>query len=261
MREDGVNLSIELFNSYVKGFENLTEEQEKNFVIKQNHSLRVAQNSSWLADKLELPENDKNLAFVSAIFHDIGRFSQLINYGTFNDLISVDHAELAVEILKNEKFLEQLGCEDEDIVYSAVLLHNKFDIPKKIEGRELLHANLLRDADKLDILSVLSDYYLDRNAQPNHTLTWELPKGTKVSDAVAKEVLAGKLVSKKNVTSELDVKIMQMAWVFDLNFKTSMGFVLEKRYLEKIYESMSKSDRIIDIYRKVKVYAENKMME
>jgi hypothetical protein len=62
------------------------------------------------------------------------------------------------------------------------------------------------------------------------------------------------------VASELDVKIMQMSWVFDLNFKASVGYVLEKRYLEKIYESMSKSDRIIDIYRKVKVFTENKMM-
>jgi putative nucleotidyltransferase with HDIG domain len=260
MKEDGVNLSIKLFNSYVEGFKDLTEEQEKNFAIKQKHSLRVAEISSWLTEKLELSEDDKKLAFVAAVFHDIGRFTQLVDYNTFNDLSSVDHAELAVEILKKEKIPEQLGCEEQEVVYAAILSHNKFEVPKKLGEKELLHAKLLRDADKLDILKVLTDYYSDRNAEPNHTLTWELPKGIKVSDAVAKEILAGKLVPKKHVASELDVKIMQMSWVFDLNFKASVGYVLEKRYLEKIYESMSKSDRIIDIYRKVKVFTENKMM-
>lgn len=261
MIEDGVNLAVKLFNTYIESFSDLTEEQVRNFGIKQNHSLRVAENSALIAGKLELPEDDKQIAHIAAIFHDIGRFEQLVKYNTFNDLNSVDHAELAVEILRNEKLLEQLDCEEEDLVYTAILAHNKFEIPKKISEQQLLHARLLRDADKLDILNVLSDYYSDRNSKPNHTLTWELPKGTQVSNAVAKEALAGKLVSKKNIVSELDVKILQMSWIFDLNFKVSVQYLLEKRYLEKIYDSMSKSDKIIDIYRKVKVFAENKMMD
>ncbi|QGY45937.1 HD domain-containing protein [Maribellus comscasis] len=261
MNEDGVNLSIKFLNSYIESFKDLSEEQENNFVIKQNHSKRVAENALGLSEKLELPEKDKRLAFIIAMFHDIGRFLQLVQYNTFNDSKSVDHAELGVEVLKNERIPEQLSCGEENVIYSAILAHNKFEIPKKLSEQEQLHAKILRDADKLDILKVLTDYYSNRNAAPNHTLTWELPKSAWVSDAVAKEILAGKLVSKKNVASELDVKIMQMSWIFDLNFKASVEYVLEKRYLEKIYESTSKSDRIIDIYRKVKVFAENKMMK
>jgi putative nucleotidyltransferase with HDIG domain len=262
MTEDGVNLSIKLLNSYIESFGVLSEEQQKNFEIKQKHSLRVADISTWMCEKLELAEEDKNLAVVAAVFHDIGRFHQLVEHNTFNDLNSVDHAALGVEILKKEEFPAKLGCrEDEETsIYTAIMAHNKFEIPKRLGEKELLFAKLLRDADKLDILKVLTDYYSDRNAEPNHTLTWELPKTPWVSDAVAKEILAGKLVSKKNVVSELDVKIMQMSWIFDLNFRISVGHVLEKRFLEKIYDSTTKSDRIIDIYRKVKVFAENRMM-
>ena len=261
MIKDRVNLSVELFNAYVESFSKLTEEQIRNFSIKQNHSVRVAENSALIAEKLELPENEKQVAQIAAIFHDIGRFEQLVKYNSFNDLVSVDHAELAVEILKKQQFLEQLDCEEKDVICTAILAHNKLDLPKKLTEQELLHARLLRDADKLDILKVLSDYYSTRNSKPNHTLTWDLPKGTQVSESVAKEVLAGKMVSKKNVASELDAKILQLSWIFDLNFKVSVRYLLEKRYLEKIYESMSKSDRIIDIYRKVKVFAENKIMD
>ena len=261
MNREGVNLSIRLFYSYVESFKDLSEEQKKNFVIKQKHSLRVAENTSWLSEKMELPENERKLAFIAAVFHDIGRFLQLVKYNTFNDSNSVANAELGEEVLKHENILELLGCEKETIVYSAILAHNKFEIPKRLGERKLLHAKILRDADKLDILKVLIDYYSNRNAEPNHTLTWEWPKSVWVSDTVAKEILAGKLVSKKHVASELDVKIMQMSWIFDLNFKASVGYVLEKRFLEKIYESTPKSDRIIDIYRKVKVFAENIMMK
>lgn len=262
MTADGVDLSIKLLNSYIESFSGLSEKQQKNFEIKQKHALRVADISKWMCEKLEFAEEDKNLAVVTAVFHDIGRFRQLMEHNTFNDLNSVDHAELAVEILKKEQFLTKLACneEEENIIYAAILAHNKFDIPKKLGEKELLFVQLLRDADKLDILKVLTDYYSDRNAEPNHTLTWELPKSPWVSDTVAKEILAGKLVSKKNVVSELDVKIMQMSWIFDLNFRISVGYVLEKRFLEKIYDSTTKSDRIIDIYRKVKVFAENRMM-
>lgn len=261
MKEDKVNLSIDLFNSYIDKFKDLTEEQAKNFKIKQMHSLRVAENSLWLSEKLKLSVEDKILAFIMAVFHDIGRFPQLVEYNTFNDSVSVDHADLGIDVLKENKLLEQLECKEADLIHTAILWHNKFKITDKLNDRELLYARLLRDCDKLDILRVLTDYYSDRNSEPNHTLTWELPKAAKVSDGAAKEILAGKLVSKKNVSTELDVKIMQMSWIFDLNFKASVGMVLEKRYLEKIYNSVSKNDQIIEIYRKVKVFAENKMME
>ncbi len=163
-------------------FRELSEQQKNNFSIKKEHSLRVSQLTLFLAKKLDLPENESKIAFVSGIFHDIGRFGQLIEYNTFDDSKSVDHAEFGVEIIKKEDFLKEIEIGDDDLIYTAIRWHNKLEIPKKLTERELLHAKLLRDADKLDILRVLSEYYSQRNSKPNHTLTWELPKGAKVSD-------------------------------------------------------------------------------
>lgn len=184
-----------------------------------------------------------------------------MKYNTFDDLKSVDHAELSVEILRNEGFLSKLGCENEEAVYTAILAHNKFEIPKKLTENEVMFAKILRDADKLDILKVLTDYYSQRNSQPNHMLTWELPKGNSVSEAVEHDILAGKLVQKKDVISQFDVKIMQLSWVYDLNFKSSVEYAFQNRLFEKIYNTLPKNDKIINIYRKIKVFGENKMME
>ncbi|MBW6536565.1 MAG: HD domain-containing protein [Mariniphaga sp.] len=259
--EDWEKTSVDLFESYINTFSGLTEEQRKNFAIKKEHSRRVAGNSKKLADLLNLEPEDTKLAVIIAIFHDMGRFKQLVTYDSFNDAVSEDHAEVAVEILKEKGFIADLKPEEQEIVFSAIRLHNKFELLKKLNERELLHARILRDADKLDILKVLSDYYTDKNQMPNHTLTWDLPKATQVSSGVVKEVLGGKLVSKNEVKSEMDVKIMQLSWVFDINFKSSIEIIFQNRYLEKIYSSLPKNDTVIEIYRKIKVFAENKLFE
>ena len=149
---------------------------------------------------------------------------------------------------------------NKELVFAAILNHNKFKISDGLTGQELLHAKLVRDADKMDIFRVITEYYLKRSGKFNHMLIWELPKGTVVSPSVAKEVLAGKMVSKKNVASEIDVKIMQLSWVYDLNFRPTFEYLMKKRYLESVYNSLPKNDLVIEIYRKIKVYSENKIM-
>ena len=259
--EEWGKLSTGLFNNYVDSFGELTEENVRNFTIKREHSLRVAKNSEELAKALLLGNQDKKIAWLAGLFHDIGRFKQLIDYNTFSDSRSIDHGDLSAEILKEKRFLSKIDCHDEELVYTAIGFHNKFEVSKKLSDRQLLHARILRDADKLDILKVLTDYYTNRDSVPNHTLTWELPGGTDISPAVKKDVLAGKMIMKRDVISEIDVKILQLSWVYDINFKPTFEYLLSNRYLEKIYNSLPKKDIIFDIYRKVKVFAENKLLD
>lgn len=259
--EDLINNSINWFNNYCNSFGILTDQQQHNFGIKAEHSKRVAENALNIATKLQWQDEDIQIAFLAGLLHDVGRFSQLLEYNTFNDEQSVDHAALSIKVLQAEKIIEPFGNGISEIVFAAIQNHNKFNIESNLKGRELMHARLIRDADKLDILKVLSEYYIKRNGQANHTLTWELPKGLSVSLDAAKEVLAGKMVSKKNVVSEMDVKIMQLSWVFDLNYKPTFEYLSKSRYLEVIYSTLPKNDLIIEIYRKIKVYTENRILQ
>lgn len=256
-----VSIAIKDFNSYIDSFTGLTENQKRNFEIKKEHSVRVAENCVYLAEKLDFTENQIQIAYLAGLFHDIGRFKQLVEFDTFNDEKSVDHAEYAVKVLESEPFFENIDFGNKDLVFKAILNHNKYKIPDGMSEQELLYLRLVRDADKLDIFKVLTDYYLNKNTSPNHILTWELPKGSMVSANVGKEILAGKQVTKKNVASEIDVKIMQLSWVYDLNFRPSFEFLLKNRFLERIYNTLPKNDMVIEIYRKIKVYSENKILQ
>lgn len=259
--EDWYKSAVNDFENYVNSFSGLTPEQQRNFDIKRDHTLRVAGNVRQLAVSLSLNEEDEKIAVLAAVFHDIGRFSQIAEHNTLNDSVSADHAEIGSGMLRTGKYLSSLTEESRELVITTILHHNKLEIPKNIGPREMLHARLLRDADKLDILRVLTDYYAGKNKSPNHMLTWELPKSAQISAGVVKEILSGKLVSKKEVKNEADVKVMQLSWIYDINFKTTVGMILRNRYLERIYESLPKNDQIFEIYRKIKVFAENKMME
>lgn len=255
-----IRLSTDWFNKYYETFTKLSENHQRIFEIKKEHSLRVADIALLLSDKLEWADDDKKLTFLIGILHDIGRFSQMLEFNTFSDEKSVDHAERAITVIKESGLLETLDISNKEPVFAAILNHNKFKIQDGLTGQQLLHSKLIRDADKLDIYRVLADYYSKRNGDINHTLTWELQKGTVVSPAVAKEILSGKMVSKKNLVSEIDVKIMQLSWVYDLNFRPTFEYLMKHRYLENVYNSMPKNDLVIEIYRKIKVFTENKIM-
>ena len=258
--EEWVNVSVSWFNSYVGSFKGLTVNQQNNFDIKKEHSLRVANISLKLAEKLDFLEEQSRIAYIIGLFHDLGRFSQLAEYDTLSDEKSVDHSDLALQIIQNAPFFEELDLNKKNLVNTAIQNHNKYKIQDGLTEEEMVYAKLIRDADKLDILKVLTDYYTNRKSSPNHTLSWELPKGSTVSSAVAKEVLSGKLVSKKNVASEMDIKIMQLSWVYDLNYRPSVELLLKNRFLEIIYNTLPKNDLVIEIYRKIKVFTENKIL-
>jgi len=236
--EERVNLAQANFRAYFESFTGLTEQQEKNFSIKFDHSLRVASNCNTIAQKMEWTEEERGLACMAGIFHDVGRFKQLLEYNTFNDAKSVDHAELALQEIEQQGFLADLDEEQQVPVLEAIRYHNKRELPRGLSENVLRYAQLLRDADKLDILKVISDYYSNSRATP---------------------ILGGNLVSKENVANQMDIKIMQLSWVFDVNYKYSFQLLMEKRFLEKIYASLPKNDTVIQIYRRVKVFAENKI--
>jgi hypothetical protein len=259
--KDWIKSAVNDFEAYVSSFSGLTTEQQNNFTIKKDHSLRVVDNTLLLSAQLGLNDFEEKAVVLAAVFHDIGRFRQIAEFNTLNDATSADHSQIAVDVLKENNMLAKWNEGLQEAVYRIILVHNKFELPPGMPEQEMMLARVLRDADKLDIYKVLTDYYSRKSYPPNHMLTWELPKSSQVSPGVIKEVLSGKMVTKKEVKNEADVKILQMSWVYDINYKYTVGQVFRNRYLEKIYDSLPKNDPVIEIYRKIKVYGENKMME
>ena len=84
----------EEFNKYVQNFD-VTDDKIK---LKKEHIERVVLLSKMIAQDLNLNDEQILLAEVIGYFHDIGRFKQVEEYDTFNDKISVNHAEYSLRI-------------------------------------------------------------------------------------------------------------------------------------------------------------------
>ena len=232
----------------------------QNYGLKQEHINRVIGYTEVLTRNLELDQDYVLQSQIIALLHDIGRFEQFNQFKTFNDSLSVDHAELAVEIIDKKGWLNELPVDIQNNIKKAVNFHNKIAIPKN-EGEDvILLSKIIRDADKIDILAMAIQEYSPQNKNKNQFFSLELENKQLVSKPIAKAIMAGKLPDKKEMKTVTDFKLVQMAYVFDIYFKKTYSIINKKQYLKQLFETLPKSDQVFEIYRKAKIHVENQLI-
>ncbi len=146
------------FDAYCRGFYTDSEANNRNYSLKELHTHHVRENMNILTNSLGFSQHDKALAETIALFHDVGRFEQYQRFSTFRDDISTNHAALGVRVLHENRVLAGLPLEDRRTILRAVALHNVFRLPTAIGAMDLMHARLIRDADKLDIWRIFMEF-------------------------------------------------------------------------------------------------------
>lgn len=223
------------------------------------HSLRVAANSSLIARELLSTEEDKYIAEIIALFHDYGK-AVLIVQGTESPInIQHNHAALSAKLVQQMDFFSKLTADIQITVLKSIEGHNKLKLPKLDNEQQTLFARLLRDADKLDIFESSYRFFKEKNGlQPLMTL--DLINQVEVSDKIIKSVLAGKTAAVEDMKTMNDYRLLLLSMAFDLNYKYTFRILSEKQFIQKIYETLPKRDQIIDAYRAIKLFVENKFV-
>lgn len=169
---------------------------------------------------------------LSGLLHDIGRFEQVRIYDTFRDKDSVDHANLGVKILFEDdvirKFIEETTYDN--IIYEAIKNHNKFKIEDGLTQEELLHAKIIRDADKTDIFAAfVEDIEEGRNVLYNY----EKVSKQILTPKVMNDFMQYKQSNRDYFTIEIDHYINIISFIFDYNFMTGLKIIKENNYIER----------------------------
>ncbi len=140
------------FSAYVKNYD-ITNEKVR---LKIEHTYRVCNLCEQIAKASGFGEDEVEIAWLTGLLHDVGRFEQLRRYATFIDAQSIDHAGFGADILFGEnKIRDYIDDDTEDILLEkAVRCHSAYRVPETYTARERKFADLLRDADKIDILKV-----------------------------------------------------------------------------------------------------------
>lgn len=223
---------IDCFNEYIRGFDN----SDPMIILKKEHTYRVANLSEIIArsisDIYDLSEGDVDLAWIIGMFHDIGRFEQVKRYGTFRDADSIDHAQFGADILfdSNRDARLRLVLPESEIIEIAIRNHNKYRLPMDLSKRESIFCNIIRDADKLDILRIL----LDCTTEEIYGVSDEELLVSEITDEVLENALEGHAVDRALQKTPMDKLILHVSMMQELVFPKSKQILKESGYLIKL---------------------------
>jgi hypothetical protein len=174
----------------------------------------------------------------------VGRFEQYKQYGTFNDRLSVNHGELGAQILADYEILAPLTPRERDIVMHSVELHNVFHINGKLPEENRLFLKVVRDADKLDIWKVFADYFSAPPEERASAAGLGLPDAPECSTEILERLEKHEMARLSSAKTLNDFKLMQLSWVYDLNFRSSFSLLVERRLHESIAATLPPTEPV-----------------
>lgn len=216
--------ALTAFKTYVAAY----DPTNPRISLKIEHTYRVAS----LCERIAPCEKD--VSWLCGLLHDIGRFEQVKRYNTFNDAQSVSHAELGVDVLFGHANpcgpLINLFCDDESLrplVRDAIATHSAYRLPSTLDERTLMHCNVLRDADKIDIIRV----NCERPLQDIYGVTEEQMTASDLSDEVVAFFYQHRTVPRGIRLFPADILVSHLCFAWELVYGTSVQTLLEQGYV------------------------------
>ena len=228
-----------VFKEYVKKY----DDTNPKIKIKMEHILKVAENSKKIATELNLSQEDVLLAELIGLLHDIGRFEQVKIYNTFLDSVSINHSIQGLKVLFEEGLIREFVEEEkyDNIIYKAIINHNRDCIEQGLTDKELLHAKIIRDSDKLDIFRVVMTEEKIENALSIKTedVSKEL-----ISDVIYSQYVRGEHLDYSKRKTNIDIIICWCAFVYDFNFEESLKQVQKEDYVNRLIDRVDYKDEL-----------------
>lgn len=210
--------------------------------LKRIHTLGVLGNVRALCSLRNVSGEMCQLAEMAAILHDVGRFEQIRQYGTFLDGKSLDHGDLSARIVKEQKWLED--DPDRDVILQAVQQHNKLK-PDISDPKAACICELVRDADKLDILRCFAK-------EPVFDVTGHTEqeaRQSQITDKVYEDVKAGHCVRKADRTSPVDIWITYLAFLSNFSFPQSARIAEKTGFWKERFTGAFADKRVLELVK------------
>ena len=244
--------ALEAFHRYVEPY----DANNPRIALKVEHTLRVAELADRIAAGSGFTEAGRDVTWLCGLLHDLGRFEQLRRWDTFNDGDSVNHATLGASILFGEGSVAFATAESDDDVFAhhnrtagsirafcddpaldsmiraAVAHHSDFRLPEALDVRTHAICDVVRDADKLDILRVTCTDTVETVLGVSED---ELLEST-ISPAVEDAFFAHRTVARAERETPADYLVSLACFTYELVYPTSLEIALEQGFLFQPFE-------------------------
>lgn len=255
-----MNISKEHIREAFGNYTDKYDSTETKIKLKIDHTYRVASISEEIARSIGLSEDDIDIAWIIGMLHDIGRFEQVRRYNTFSDADSIDHAIFGAQLLFEEgliydyldkEILDNPSEEDGkylDIIRIAISSHSAYRIPAGLSEKEKNFCNIIRDADKIDILKVNTDLPLE---EIYNVTTSEL-KNSSVTREVLDAFYEEHAVLRKLKKAPVDNVVGHISLCYELVYPKSYEILRRQGYIYKLMNFQSDNQETNDIFVKIR---------
>lgn len=220
---------------------------------KLEHIERVAANSVYIAKSEGWSDTDVIKAQLCGFYHDVGRFFQYKQYKTFSDSKSVNHGQHGFDVINENNMFEGMNSSDAQVILDAVHYHNALNIPEGLSEESMRFTKLVRDADKIDIFFQLTDAIESKTLDNHKDLLWDLPIG-EPNPVIVEKLLNNKGALFSDIKSGTDVCLMQLCWLYSMNYKASIAKLKENRTIELMQTILPNTGTIRKCINHIKDY-------
>ena len=229
--------------------------------LKITHTYNTINAANYITEKLGLDKENRDLAELIALLHDIGRFEQLKIYDSYEDFNTVDHADFGLKVLEEGNLLREFIEEEtyDNIIKTAIKYHNKFKVPEDLDELSMLHTKIIRDADKLDNFNVKQT----ETTEALYGVSKEEFEQEAMSPIIYETYLSKQLINSKERVTNIDAWVGFFAFIFDFNFPVALEYIKEKNYINIImdrfeYKNEDTNNKMKQIKKVATEYIEEK---
>lgn len=220
------------FEEYLDEF----DREDDKIKLKIIHTYYVVECAGEIAVRMKLSQEDIELAKLIGLLHDIGRFQQLKRFDSFMP-DTMDHARYGAELLFGERRMIRCFLDDDrfhGIICEAISRHSDFKLTEIQDERTLLHARLIRDADKLDNCRVKLEESMETLLGVSET---EAGKGL-ISPKVWQSCMRQESILSAQRVTKVDYWLSYAAQIFDVNFPATFSIIMENNYIPRIIQRL-----------------------
>jgi putative nucleotidyltransferase with HDIG domain len=223
------------FEHYLDGYDRNDDKVHLKIV----HTYGVTEYSRQIAERLNLPDEDRELAQLIGLLHDIGRFEQLKRFDSFEP-DTMDHASFGVQILFSEGMIRNFVGKNswDGIIQSAIARHSDFRLIGITDSRTLMHARIIRDADKLDNCRVK----LEDTIETILGVSAEEVGKSSLSPEVMAQFRRKESILSSTRRTKMDYWLSYLAYFFDINYTVSWDIIREHDYVTRLIDRIPYSN-------------------
>ncbi len=194
---------------------------------------------------------------LAALYHDIGRFPQYRDYATFADALSVNHATLSARTLAREGVLNRERKRVRSLVIGAVAMHNRYALPDGISDAMRLVTDVIRDADKLDIIRIMAPQLSFASLEEARKQAFQGGQNVvtmhvkdepeRWSDAIIQDAMAGRVAKYTDMRYINDFRIVIGTWMKELRFDASLEYLAKSGLMLEIFAGLPRNAVMDDL--------------